>query len=325
MLKRVQLANIPSPLHRLDKLSELWQSDIWIKRDDLTGSGLTGNKVRKLEFLLADALENGADTVITAGGIQSNHCRATAIACARLGFKCRLLLRGDQPPDYDGNLMLDKLAGARMHFVPETRYYSDLPAEFNRIAEDVRNEGGKAYLIPEGGSNAVGAWGYVEALRELQKQCLSSNVFPDRIICATGSGGTHAGLMIGTLLEKWNVEIDSVSVCYDSDETTRRVQEIIDNSIDRHKLDIQVRRQDIKVIDGYIGEGYAKAGREVFNVITEVVRNEGIFLDPVYTGKAMLAVKEETLKGMMKGTTLFWHTGGLFGLFPFRNQLFSSE
>ena len=321
MLKRIQLANIPTPLHRLNKLSELWESDIWIKRDDLTGSGLTGNKVRKLEYLLADASEKGADTVITAGGVQSNHCRATAIACAQLGFKCRLLLRGDPPADFDGNLMLDKLAGAQMHFITEEEYYSDLPSEFNRIAEEVRSDGGRAYMIPEGGSNAIGAWGYIEALRELRKQCLNDKIFPDRIICATGSGGTHAGLLIGTLLENWDVEIDSVTVCYDRDETIRIVLEIINSSIDQHKLDIRVSRQDIMVIDGYIGEGYAKAGREVFDLITEVVRNEGIFVDPVYTGKAMLAVKEETRKGNMKGTTLFWHTGGLFGLFPFRNEL----
>ncbi|NQT34918.1 D-cysteine desulfhydrase family protein [bacterium] len=321
MLKRIQLANIPTPLHRLNKLSELWESDIWIKRDDLTGSGLMGNKVRKLEYLLADASEKGADTVITAGGMQSNHCRAVAIACAQLGFKCRLLLRGNTPSDFDGNLMLDKLAGAQMHFITEEEYYSNLPSEFNRIAEEVRSEGGRAYMIPEGGSNAIGAWGYVEALRELRKQCFSSKIFPDRIICATGSGGTHAGLLMGALLENWDVEIDSVSVCYDHDETIRIVLEIIDSSIDLHKLDICVSRQDIKVIDGYIGEGYAKAGREVFDLITEVVRNEGIFVDPVYTGKAMLALKQETAKGNMKGTTLFWHTGGLFGLFPFRNEL----
>jgi len=316
----LKLANIPTPIYQLEKLSGLWGGDIWIKRDDLSGSGLSGNKVRKLEYLLADAAEKEADTIITCGGVQSNHCRATALSAAKTGFKCKLLLRGEQPDQVDGNLLLDSLSGADIRFISEERYSSNLVYELNKLASEVKSTGGKAYIIPEGGSNPIGAWGYVQALQEVRKQCFEQKIKPRRIICATGSGGTHAGLLTGTLLEDWDVEIISVTVGYDLEETTSRVLEIVNSMIDVYKLNIRISRSDIKVLDEYLGEGYAKAGPEVFSVIAEMARNEGIIIDPVYTGKAAMAIKHETAKGMMDGSTIFWHTGGIFGLFPFKSR-----
>ncbi len=322
MIKPLNLAHTPTPLHRLGRISERWKADIWIKRDDITGLGLSGNKVRKLEYLLAEAMTEKADTVITCGGVQSNHCRATALACARLGLRCKLLLRGSPPADIEGNLLLDQLAGAELHFVPEDKYYQDLPGEFNRLAAEVKTNGGNPYLIPEGGSNAVGAWGYVEALREVRKQCYDMRLKPVRIVCATGSAGTHAGLLVGTLLEGWDIEVVSITVCYDRDETSARVLEVVNSMIDRYSLNIRAAKSDIHVLDDYIGEGYAKAGRAVFDVISEMAATEGIILDPVYTGKAVLGIKSELAKGRMDGVTLFWHTGGIYGLFAFRDEFF---
>lgn len=325
MIKILKLAVKPTPLQRLNRLSERWSGDIWIKRDDLTGSGLTGNKVRKLEYLLADAMDKDADTIITCGGVQSNHCRAAALSAAKVGLKSILLLRGDRPHDLDGNLLLDHLAGADLRFISTEKYRGDLPGELNRLASEVNRTGGKAYIIPEGGSNSVGSWGYAEALREAYRQCHELRIVPRRIICATGSGGTHAGLLVGTLLENWDVEIVSITVSYDLEETTQIILSIIDSMIDLHKLNIRVSKGDIRVIDGYIGEGYAKAGAEVLDVISEVARYEGIITDPVYTGKGMTALKSELAKGEMDGTTLFWHTGGVFGLFPFKDQFLRSQ
>ena len=331
--KTIRLAHIPTPLHRLDRLSDSWGGDIWIKRDDLTGSGLSGNKVRKLEYLLSDAVLSGADTIITCGGAQSNHCRATALASARLGFRCLLLLRiqssssptlcpsgESRNPSLDGNILLDRLAGAEIHYIAEEEYSNNLQERLADLASMVVQQGGNPYIVTEGGSDPVGAWGYVEAAEEAMQQCHRDGIIPKRIICATGSGGTHAGLWIGTHLYGWNVEVISVSVCYDAQETALRIGNVINGMIDRYGLNIRFSVNDITVWDGYRGPGYAKAGRDELEVIAETARTEGILVDPVYTGKAVRGMKLELGKGNLDGTTLFWHTGGVFGLFPFRKE-----
>ncbi len=315
------IAHAPTPLYRLDRLSDRWGGDIWIKRDDLTGSGMTGNKVRKLEYLIAEAEALGADTLITCGGVQSNHCRATALVAARFGYKCILLLRGDRPAEIDGNLLLDRLAGAEVRFATESDYFTHLPELLAEVADDVKRRGGKPYLIAEGGSDPVGAWGYVEALREVKCQCDAEGIKPCRIVHATGSGGTHAGLYVGTRLEGWDVEIVSAAICYDRFVTARRIAVIVEGMIELHNLQLAFNPEQLSVLDGYIGEGYARAGSEVFDLIQEMASVEGILCDPVYTGKAALCVREETRAGRFDGMTLFWHTGGVFGLFPFRKGL----
>jgi D-cysteine desulfhydrase len=315
------LAHSPTPFYRLEKLSDRWGGEIWIKRDDLTGSGMTGNKVRKLEQLIADADSQGADTLITCGGVQSNHCRATSLAAARLGYKCILLLRGEKPGELDGNLLLDRLAGAEVVFASKEEYSAHLLELLGKISSEVRARGGKPYVIAEGGSDPVGAWAYVEALRELKSQCEEAGVKPDRIVFATGSGGTHAGLEAGVQLEDWDVDVVSAAICYTHAETTRRVGAIVDGMNHRYGLHLDTAADNLHALDQYIGPGYAKAHRPIFETIAEVARTEGVLVDPVYTGKAAWAIKSESFAGRLPGVTVFWHTGGIFGLFPFRAGL----
>lgn len=282
---------------------------------------MTGNKVRKLEYLIADAERKGADTLITCGGVQSNHCRATALAAARFGYKCVLILRGDRPRELDGNLLLDRLAGAEVRFVSEAEYMARIRDILNEVAGEIRSSGAKPYIIPEGGSDPVGALGYVDAFREFAVQCGELGIAPSRIVHATGSGGTHAGLYAGTQLDGSRVEVISTAICYDSAETCRRVSVILDGMNRVHNFTLPSDPRQLSALDQYIGPGYAKAGPEVFEIIAEVASSEGVICDPVYTGKAALAIREEVKSGRFPGITVFWHTGGVFGLFPFRQGL----
>lgn len=317
----LNLAHAPTPFYPLRRLSRLWGGEIWVKRDDLTGLELSGNKVRKLEFLLAQAIERGADTIITCGGIQSNHCRATTFACARLGLKVVLLLRGDLPDLADGNYYLDLLGGAQVFPITPDDYYHRLAESLEEVAQKVRERGGKPYIIPEGGSNALGAWGYVEALRELHSQCRQSGVEPQTIVIPASSGGTYAGLFVGIRREGWGVKVYSAAVSDPTDETRKRISHILDEMNTTFNLNLHFRREDILVDDQFIGEGYAKASSQDLQVIGEVARTEGVVLDPVYTAKAARMLKERLREGKIATPVVFWHTGGLFGLFPYRQRL----
>lgn len=308
-------------MEHLERLSEKWGGDLWLKRDDLTGIELSGNKVRKLEYLISDADRLRADTLITCGGIQSNHCRATAFASVKTGKHCHLLLRGVTPSGYDGNLLLDNISGAHLHFITPDLYYADLPGELNRIADKVIHNGGVPYIIPEGGSNPIGAWGYVEAIRELKAQCDELGITPQRMVCATGSGGTHAGLLAGVKLINWDIEVWSVAVCYNRADTVRRIHDILANMTQDFHLPFTCSPSEILVWDNYIGEGYALPDRDTIAVITEAARLQGLLFDPVYTGKSLRGVRNEIKSHRAPGTTILWHTGGVFGLFPFRHNL----
>ncbi|MBL7075045.1 D-cysteine desulfhydrase family protein [candidate division KSB1 bacterium] len=318
---RITLANLPTRIEKLGRLSaEIGGPEIWIKRDDQTGGDLTGNKVRKLEFLLADALQKGADMVITCGGIQSNHARATAIAAVRQGMKPFLVLRGQETKEYDGNLFLDYLVGSEFKFITEEEYevVEDIMAE---VAERLKTKGRKPYVIPEGGSNALGAMGYVKAALEIKDQA-GPDAF-DLILSATGSGGTHAGLLMGKKIFGLKSEITSVNVCDDEEKFKNRIKGIIDEAKRNYKLSLGLSKEDVKIIDGYVGPGYSQTWPEEREFIKRVARKEGVILDPVYTGKALLGLIDQIKKGRFKkcDKILFIHTGGIFGLFP-QKELF---
>lgn len=294
----LSLARLPTPLHPLKRLSRELGAEIWVKRDDLTGFGLSGNKVRKLQLLLADAVGKGARHILTTGGIQSNHCRATAVACRQLGLVPHLLLRGAPPQGpATANLLLGELLGAEIRWCTDEEYRHCRDALLDEWASELDD----AYVIPEGGSNGLGARAFMDATSEISLRF-------DRVVCAVGSGGTLAGLALGASLGA----VTGVAVCDDRATFRNRVAAIADE-IEGVRLSEDLADWD--VLEGYVGPGYAQATPEVWETIRLVARTEGLFLDPVYTGKAMTALRAEVAAGRWGGKILFWHTGGAFGLF----------
>lgn len=264
---RLDLAHKNTPLQKLHQLSEACGVEIFFKRDDFTGSELSGNKIRKLEFLLAEAKSSGADTVITCGGAQSNHCRATALAAARCGLKSLLVLRTpdpNDPPDIEGNILLDKLAGAEIVWVtPEE--YQNRQSRFEFEAKRLINQGKKPYIIPEGGSNALGSWGYVMTIKEIGSDLKAQGIddFDSTIVLsATGPGGTTAGLTIGNKIFDFGFNVVGVNVCDDAPYFVREISKITENFLKSYPVSIDISKDDINIMDGYVGEGYALAGRK---------------------------------------------------------------
>ena len=320
---RLLLANLPTPLTPLPGTSQQLGVPIFLKRDDLTGSILSGNKIRKLEFVLAEAQAQKADVVLTCGGAQSNHCRATAVAAAQLGLNCRLILRTDDPshpPEPQGNILLDRLAGADIVWITPEQYRK-VDTVFAREAEDLKAAGRVPYIIPEGASSALGAWGYIHACRELKADLAQSELAADRsttIVIATGSGGTAAGLILGARLHDRFARVVCINVCDDEAYFRNKIGGICEEAIDRYNLALSFdRKADIEIVDGYVGAGYALSRPEELALIRDVARREGIFLDPVYTGKAFFGMVNELKKDprCFGDQIIFIHTGGMFALF----------
>jgi D-cysteine desulfhydrase len=273
--------------------------------------------VRKLEFLFAEARDQGADIVLTCGGAQSNHCRATAIAAARLGLGSRLLLRTPDtaaPPAPSANILLDRLVGADIVWVTPAEY-RDRARRFETECQALRAAGRRPYVIPEGGSNALGAWGYVRCMEEM----LPDLGQPTTVLYAAGSGGTGAGLILGKrLLGLDHVRVVGVNVCDDRAYFVAAIGDIVEDAIKRWQLDIAFSRDEIDLIDGYVGRGYALSRPEELASLVALARSEAIILDPVYTGKAFYALRQELAQrpGSLGERIVFVHTGGIYGLFP---------
>lgn len=312
MPDRVRLALTPTPLERLSRLSSEIGAEVWCKRDDLTGLELTGNKVRKLEWLFAEAIARGADTVVTTGGIQSNHARATAIAARKLGIKPVLLLRGEPPAQPESNLLIDTLLGADIHWCTPEEYRNGREQRMAEIAAELSARGYHPYLIPEGGSNGLGAVGYAEASRELLEQ-MNTLGLPrfDQVVCAVGSGGTLAGLALGSDVGP----VAGVAVCDDAAYFEAKVMRIAEQAVAYGLGPLSPPGERWRVVEGYQGPAYAVATEEIWETIRLLARSEGLLLDPVYTGKAMHALVSEVRARRWGGRILFWHTGGAFGLF----------
>lgn len=322
--KRLQLAQVPTPLIPLTRLSQqLGGPTIWIKRDDLTGSASSGNKVRKLEFLLQDAIDQGCDTVITSGGVQSNHCRSTAILCAQLGLKCHLILRADRDAAPIGNLLLDQLAGAEISHFSKQDYNADLQGIFRRLSDNYAAIGSKAYCIPTGGSNGVGVWGYIRCAEELKADFAHHGIQPTAIVHATGSAGTQAGLSVANKMLGLNTQVWGMAVCDDNQWFIDRVRSDLVEWQQRYQIDIDLDAVEINCIDDYAGPAYGVAIPEVFTLIQQVARTEGVVLDPVYTGKGFYGLVEEIKKGRWQAgeDVVFIHTGGIFGMYAQADQL----
>ena len=322
--RHLSLAQLPTPIEKLETLTRSLEGpQIFIKRDDYTGIGLTGNKVRKLEFLFAAAQDEGCDHVITCGGYQSNHARATAAAAARLGLRCHLVLRNGTSAPLEGNLFLSRLLGAEIDYVTPEQYMN-IDDIMNGVALDIKTKGGKAYIIPEGGSNELGALGYVKAAEEIVSQLKEMNLKIDHVVVAVGSAGTYAGLLLGKYLFDLPGKIHGINVCDNEAYFISRTRKILESASQRFELGLEVPPAEIRIIDGYVGKGYGLSSQNEIDLIKEMAATEGIILDPVYTGKAMLGLTDQVRKKIFrKGeNVLFIHTGGVFGLFPKRSLFF---
>lgn len=320
---QLEIARKGTPLQRMERLSKELGVEIFFKRDDLTGCELSGNKIRKLEFLLADAIAGGADTVITCGGAQSNHCRATALAAARTGLSSTLLLRTKDPanpPPSRGNILLNRLAGAELVWITPAEY-KERQNHFASEKKRLKALGKTAYIIPEGGSNQLGSWGYVKCMEEIAADlaAIGAGDFAETtVLSAAGSGGTTAGLLLGSRLLDLDLKVTGINVCDDEDYFVTEIGRICDGFIDDYSVDIDINRADIHIVDGYVGRGYALSRQEELKAIYDLAKLEGVVLDPVYTGKAFYGMVSEIRKNRSAfgKRIVFVHTGGLFGLFP---------
>jgi D-cysteine desulfhydrase family pyridoxal phosphate-dependent enzyme len=309
-LPHIKIAHLPTPVESLPRLStELGGPHIIVKRDDLTGLALGGNKTRKLDYLLAEAQANGARTIITAGAVQSNHCRQTAAACALLNFDCLLVLSGEKPSAASGNLLLDQLFDADIIWST----YEERDNMLQKTFDNAWEAGRRPYLIPYGGSNTTGASAYVYAIQELQNQ----QYHPDWILFASSSGGTQAGLVAGAKIFDFEGRILGISVDEPANELRERVATLAVATADYLGEKIILLAQDILVIDDYIGAGYGMMGSAEIEAIHLFARTEGLLLDPVYTGRAAAGMIDLIRRGYFKPqeTVLFWHTGGIPALF----------
>jgi D-cysteine desulfhydrase len=318
--EKLNLANLPTPIEPLCGLSAALGKEVYVKRDDLTGCATSGNKIRKLEFALAEAKAQGAQVVITAGGTQSNHCRATAVACRQVGLEPFLILRGTGDEAPDGNLLLDMLCGARIRFISPAQYSENLDSIVEEVERQERAAGRKCYFIPVGASNEVGAMGYLGCAREIARWQEEHAISFDRIYYAAGSGGTSAGLIIGQKVYELDARVRGINVGEPRDQFLEDIERIAHRALQRYEISADFDRVDIEIVDGYYGTGYGDMPEPVVNCIRRLALSDGLILDPVYTAKAMLGLigEEEKMKG---GRVLFIHTGGIFSLFAFKDKL----
>jgi D-cysteine desulfhydrase family pyridoxal phosphate-dependent enzyme len=323
---RVRLACLPSPLEPLPRLSAfLGGPRILVKRDDQTGLAMGGNKVRKLEYLAGHALALGCDTLVTLGGLQSNHARQTAAAAARLGMQCELVLprvvpRSGEEYEQSGNVLLDRLLGARLRILPAEQNSSGV---LDRVAEELRAAGRKPYVIPIGGSTAHGALGYVGALFELLDQVGEGGVRVDAIVVPVGSAGTVAGILAGLAVAEKAIPVVAAAVVGAAQDREALARELTRQVLGLLGRQVGAACEGLSVTDRAVGPGYGIPTEEVIDAVKRTAQLEGLLLDPVYTGKAMAALFDLVHRGRFKTDeqVVFWHTGGAPALFAYRDVL----
>jgi D-cysteine desulfhydrase len=315
-----------TPIEKLARLSaELGGPTIYIKRDDLLGLAGGGNKTRKLEFLVAEALQQGADTLITCGAVQSNHCRLTLAAAVKEGLKCRLVLEervpGSYKPESGGNNFLFRLMGVEnITVVPGD---SDMTAAMQTVADEVAAEGRKAYVIPGGGSNPVGATGYAACAQEILAQIFELGIDIDRIICASGSAGTHAGLVTGFYGSNSNLPVIGINVSRPKVDQEELVYDLVQRTANHLGLPADIPAEAVVCFDEYVGPGYSLPTAEMAEAVRMLARLEGVLIDPVYTGKAMAGLIDLVRKGAFNKdeNLLFVHTGGSPALYVYMQEI----
>jgi len=319
-LPRVPIAHLPTPLEEMPRLSKaLGGPRLFVKRDDQTGLATGGNKARKLEFLVAEAMEKGADTIITAGAVQSNHARQTVAAAVKFGLRCCLVLSGQSPNRWNGNLLLDELLGADIRWAGER----DREQTMEEVAEEMTRLGRRPYIVPIGGSNPVGSAGYVAAMEELMGQLAERDLQVDRVVFPTGSGGTQDGLIVGAKALGFTGRIEGISVSATQDVLRPKLEELVAETAAFLRLDLSFASEDFIVHDDYLGEGYARMGPPEREAIRLAARTEGLLVGPVYTGRALAGLIDLVRRGVFgpDETVLFWHTGGIPALFAYADEL----
>lgn len=323
---RASLAHLPTPLELLPRLSEaLGGPNIFIKRDDCTGLATGGNKTRKLEFSMGEAVSLGADTIVSVGAVQSNHVRQTAAAACKLGMKCEMLLenRVADPSDdyqYSGNVLLDRIYGANIR---EYDKGTDFAVEMEKVADEVRQAGGKPYIIPGGASNVVGALGYVNCALELVAQANDAGLVIDHIVHATGSAGTQAGLITGLKALHADIPLLGIGVNAKREDQERKVYELAVETADYIGAPGIVQREDVVANCDYVGDGYGLPTPAMNEAVLMLARLEGILSDPVYSGKGLAGMYDLIRDGHFDGADniVFIHTGGSAALFAYRDLL----
>lgn len=320
-LNRVNICHQPTPIEVMPRLSEQLGVNLYIKRDDCTGLAGGGNKTRKLEYLIGEAIAQGSDTLITVGGIQSNHARQTAAAAAKFGLDCELILEdvpGTVKQDYytNGNILLDKIFGANIHRPEEGIGCLEYAYELEKKLND---SGKSAFVIPLGGSNVAGSMGYVRCANEIVAQANDLSLEFDRIIVATGSAGTQAGLLAGLIMQSSNTPVLGICVSQDSDSKKALIESLLRESLDFLKLDPLLAEGRVLTDDAYVGEGYGIHTEQTIEAIHLCAQTEGLLLDPVYTGKGMAGLIDYCRTGKIRKdeNILFIHTGGSQGLFAY--------
>ena len=323
---RVSLAHLPTPLEHLPNLSaELGGPQIWVKRDDCTGLATGGNKTRKLEFVMAEALKQGADTIVTVGAVQSNHVRQTAAAACKLGLACEVLLehRVPDPSDYyanSGNVFLDRVFGANLR---EYAGGTDFDKAMQDVAEEIRGNGGKPYIVPGGASDKIGALGYVNCALELLTQANERGLVIDHLLTATGSAGTQAGLIVGLKATSSNIPLLGIGVNISQDKQEQKVFDLAVETAEYVGAPGVVKREDVVANCDYVGDGYGIPTDSMNEAIILLARTEGLLFDPVYSGKALAGMIDLVRRDEFSDAQniVFLHTGGSVALFAYADQL----
>ncbi len=324
-IPKVNLGFYPTPIYKLEKISNELNQNIFIKRDDLTGIAFGGNKIRKLQYFIADAIEQEAKALVTVGAPQSNHVRQTIAAGIKFGFDVHVALYKPEQTQYQGNLLLDALMGAHIHWIDSKNYYEEI-IKITGVLKDCH--GKMPYFIPVGGSNEIGAWGYISAAEEIAEQQKKLGLEFDYIIIPSSSGGTQAGLIIGKKLHNLKAQIIGINIAkyaYADKTTLNSINTILHYFIEKHSIDYTFREQDIILIEKYNEPGYGILTNDEKKTIAELAKKEAIFLDPVYTARAFWALIDLTKNNFFKNKAniLFIHTGGTPAIFAYANQLYN--
>ena len=326
---RVKLIHSPTPLEYLENLTQhLDGPDIYIKRDDCTGLAFGGNKSRKLEFLIGDALKNKADVVITAGAVQSNHCRQTAAAATKFGMECIIVAKPSWSKEYNGNLFLDELLGAKLVLLEEDNEALDqggklsMEETIENLMADLKTKGKNPYYIPVGGSNSIGSLGYISMTMELIAQANEMGIEIGSMVAASGSGGTQTGMILGADVEKSGIQTVGMAISSDATVVIPKLKDLCNQTSEYYELGLSYEEKDIIFNDNYIGEGYGIPSEEMIEAVKLLARKEGIILDPVYSGKAFAGMVDLIKKGYFDKSkaVVFIHTGGTPALFVYSDS-----